>query len=52
MEDKRKLELFENLIDYIAGAGEVQCIDTLKGIGMTKEEAKELEFFSNIYEAL
>lgn len=52
MTDERKLEIFEALIDYLGNASEDECVGILKSLGVSQEEAKELEFFDFITDRL
>ena len=55
MSDERKLEIFENLIDYLGGKSvkPSECIKILKNLKITKEEARDnLAFFDFIYNKL
>lgn len=52
MSEERKNELFYAMLDYLCTIDTEKCIDILKDIGMTKDEAIELEFFNNVFDQL
>lgn len=52
MTDKRKLEIFDNLIDLIADCDREICIDRLIELGITRNEAESLQFDDFILDAL
>jgi len=52
MKTKRKLELFDEMIDYLCGLDTERCIYLLETFGITKSEAEELGFFDFITEQL
>ncbi len=52
MNKERIEELFYELMNYLCDVDEHECVNILKKIGVTKEEAIELEFFDSITEKL
>ena len=52
MTDERIKELFFNVMDYYCNVDTEKCVDFLKEIGVTAQEAKELEFFDFVCELL
>lgn len=52
MTDERIKELFFDIMDYYCNVDTEKCIDFLKEIGVTRQEAKELEFYDFVYESL
>ena len=48
MTDGRKLELFEEMIDYLCSCDSERCIEILNSLSITKQEANDLEFFDFI----
>ena len=53
MTDERKLELFEGMINYVQDCTDrKQCVEILNMVGITKTEAKELDFFDFIVEQI
>lgn len=52
MTDERIKELFFNVMDHYCNVDTEKCIDFLKEIGITKQEAKELEFYDFVCESL
>ena len=45
MSDERKIELFNEMIDYIQSIDTERCVECLKELGITRSEAIDLEFF-------
>ena len=52
MTDERKLELFDEMIEYLGICDTERCISIVNYIGMTKEEAKELHFLDFIVDSI
>lgn len=52
MNGERIEEIFYELMDYLCGVDEKTCVNVLKKVGVTKEEAIKLEFFDSITEQL
>lgn len=52
MDEYRKLEIFNDFIEYLCSIEQEKCVEILKELKVTKSEADGLEFFDTIVDQL